>query len=149
MTDNEIIKALERLSAENPDGFSADVLEVVNRLKKEIEKLEKARQKQGQFLAEERGQKYELMEANRILTYQNKQCDETIKELQEQINGLHAYENKIKIAAYKDFADMVRDTFFYDISNSTPKEAKFPCAVMYAIEKEIDKALKEMVGEDE
>ena len=33
MTDNEIIKALERLSAEDPDGFSADVLEVVNRQK--------------------------------------------------------------------------------------------------------------------
>lgn len=31
MTDNEIIEALERLSAEDPDGFSADVLEMVNR----------------------------------------------------------------------------------------------------------------------
>ena len=103
MTDNEIIKALERLSAEDPDGFSADVLEMVNRLLDEIKKLK------------------------------------------DQIDDLHAYENKIKIAAYKDFADI----FFYDISNSTPKEAKFPCAVMYAIEKEIDKALKEMVGEDE
>ena len=33
MTDNKIIKALERLSAEDPDGFSADVLEMVNRQK--------------------------------------------------------------------------------------------------------------------
>ena len=33
MTDNEIIKVLERLSAEDPDGFSADVLEMVNRQK--------------------------------------------------------------------------------------------------------------------
>lgn len=33
MNDNEIIKALERLSAEDPDGFSADVLEMVNRQK--------------------------------------------------------------------------------------------------------------------
>lgn len=107
MNDNEIIEALERLSAEDPDGFSADVLEMVNSLLDEIKKLK------------------------------------------DQIDDLHAYENKIKIAAYKDFADMVRDTFFYDISNSTPKEAKFPCAVMYAIEKEIEKALKEMVGEDE
>lgn len=107
MTDNEIIKVLERLSAEDPDGFSADVLEMVNRLLDEIKKMK------------------------------------------DQIDDLHAYENKIKIAAYKDFADMVRDTFFYDISNSKPKEAKFPCAVMYAIEKEIEKALKEMVGEDE
>lgn len=33
MTDNEIIKVFERLSAEDPDGFSADVLEMVNRQK--------------------------------------------------------------------------------------------------------------------
>lgn len=33
MIDNEIIKALERLSAEDPDGFLADVLEMVNRQK--------------------------------------------------------------------------------------------------------------------
>lgn len=33
MTDNEIIQALERLSAEDPDGFSTDVLEMVNRQK--------------------------------------------------------------------------------------------------------------------
>ena len=33
MNENEIIKALERLSAEGPDGFSADVLEMVNRQK--------------------------------------------------------------------------------------------------------------------
>lgn len=30
MNDNEIIQALERLSAEDPDGFSANVLEMVN-----------------------------------------------------------------------------------------------------------------------
>ena len=33
MNDNEIIEALERLSAEDPDGFSSDVLEMVNRQK--------------------------------------------------------------------------------------------------------------------
>ena len=33
INDNEIIEALERLSAEDPDGFSADVLEMVNRQK--------------------------------------------------------------------------------------------------------------------
>ena len=121
MTDNEIIKALERLSAEDPDGFSAVVLEMVNRQKAKIEKLEKTRQKQGQLLSEERKQKYDLIEKL----------------------------SQVRIAAYKDFADMVRDTFFYDISDSKPKGAKFPCALMYAIEKEIEKALKEMVGEDE
>lgn len=135
MTDNEIIKALERLSAEDPDGFSADVLEMVNRLLAEIRELEKM---------------IEIcLTSNSALSYSRNQSDEKNKKLQAQIDDLRVYENKIKVAAYKDFADMVKDTFFRDISNSTPKEAKFPCDLMYAIEKEIDKALKEMVGEDE
>lgn len=136
-TDEEIIKALELCNKPadpeicNSCPFCSDfkclyilkanALNLINRQKAEIEKLENARQKQAQFLSEERGQKYELIDKL----------------------------SQVRIAAYKDFADMVRDTFFYDISNSTPKEAKFPCAVMYAIEKEIEKALKEMVGEDE
>lgn len=37
MTDNEIIKALERLSAEDPDGFSADVWDLICRRDAEIE----------------------------------------------------------------------------------------------------------------
>lgn len=41
MTDNEIIKALQRMSEEDPDGFSSDVLDLVNRQKAEIEGLKK------------------------------------------------------------------------------------------------------------
>ena len=39
MTDNEIIKALERMSEEDPAGFSSDVLDLINRQKAEIERL--------------------------------------------------------------------------------------------------------------
>lgn len=39
MTDNDIIKNLKRLSEEDPDGFSSDVLNYINRLKAEIERL--------------------------------------------------------------------------------------------------------------
>ena len=39
MTDNEIIKALERMSAEDSNGFSSDILNLINRQKAEIERL--------------------------------------------------------------------------------------------------------------
>ena len=39
MTDNEIIKALERMSAEDADGFSSDILDLIKRQQAEIERL--------------------------------------------------------------------------------------------------------------
>lgn len=39
MREDEIVKALERMSEEDPDGFSSDVLGVINRLKAENERL--------------------------------------------------------------------------------------------------------------
>ena len=77
-TDEEIIKALELCNkpadpeiCENCPFCSdfkclyilkANALKLINRQKAEIEKLENARQKQAQFLSEERGQKYELID---------------------------------------------------------------------------------------
>lgn len=66
MTDNEIIKGLEKLSQysgfqEYITNLIVDSVDLINRQSAEIEKLEKARQRQGEFLAEERGQKYELI----------------------------------------------------------------------------------------
>ena len=40
-TDNEIIKALERMSEEDPDGFSNDILDLIKRLHAENEELRK------------------------------------------------------------------------------------------------------------
>nr|DAG64794.1 MAG TPA: hypothetical protein [Caudoviricetes sp.] len=40
-TDEEIIKGLQRMSEEDPDGFSADVLDLINRKTAEIEMLNK------------------------------------------------------------------------------------------------------------
>ncbi len=37
--EDEIIKGLQRMSEEDPDGFSADVLKVIERQKAEIERL--------------------------------------------------------------------------------------------------------------
>ncbi len=39
MTDNEIIKALERMSAEDADGFSSDILDLIKRQQAEIKRL--------------------------------------------------------------------------------------------------------------
>lgn len=39
MTDNEIIKALERMSAEDADGFSSDILDLIKRQQAKIEEL--------------------------------------------------------------------------------------------------------------
>ena len=40
MKDNEILKALERMSEEDAEGFSSDVLDLINRQQAEIERLE-------------------------------------------------------------------------------------------------------------
>lgn len=36
MTDNEIIKALERMTEEDPEGFSSEILDLINRQKQAI-----------------------------------------------------------------------------------------------------------------
>ncbi len=40
MTENETIKALKRMSEEDPNGFSSDILDLINRKKAEKEELE-------------------------------------------------------------------------------------------------------------
>lgn len=39
-TDDQIKKALERMSEEDPEGFSSDVLDLTNRYEAEIERLQ-------------------------------------------------------------------------------------------------------------
>ena len=53
--DEKCVQALQVM------GIVRNVLKDYERQKAEIERLEKARQKQAQFLGEERGQKYELI----------------------------------------------------------------------------------------
>lgn len=42
MSDNEIIKALERMTEEDPEGFSSEILDLINRLNAEIMQREMA-----------------------------------------------------------------------------------------------------------
>lgn len=37
--DNEVIKALERMSEEDPDGFSSEILSLINLQRQEINRL--------------------------------------------------------------------------------------------------------------
>lgn len=46
LTDEEIIKELQRMSEEDPDGFSADILKVINHQNAEIGRLTKVLIKQ-------------------------------------------------------------------------------------------------------
>lgn len=77
MTDEQIVKALEHCSnngscqecafndrrdATRINNLMQHVLDLINRQKVKIEKLETARQKQGRLLREERAQKYELID---------------------------------------------------------------------------------------
>lgn len=88
MTDSELIKALENsINTYNEKGVYVDtenlqqqVLDLIKRQRAEIERLEKARQRQAYLSCNLRGQKYELM--NRI--------------------------SVIKNEAYKEFADRIR-----------------------------------------
>lgn len=138
-TDEEIIKALEcHINAE--DCVSCEVfdwceeilltelvLDLINRQKAEIERLETENKI--------------YIEANRVIGYQRDQRDKEIDELQKQIDGLDVRENKIKVEAYKEFAERIREccTFNDDLSADT----------FLSITTDIDCVLKEMVGEEE
>ena len=98
MTDNDIKKALElcatldsgnckkcpcrEICNENDGTLTKLILDLINRQKAEIEKLDKARKKQAVFLEEERGQKYELInklgKANAEIERLNKNYEELI-----------------------------------------------------------------------
>lgn len=100
MTDIEIIKVLENsINTYNQKGIYVDtenlqqqVFDLIKRQRAEIERLEKARQRQAYLSCNLRGQKYELM--NRISVVKNE--------------------------AYKEFAEIIKDKWFdnrYDSPN--------------------------------
>lgn len=98
MTDIEIIKVLENsINTYNQKGIYVDtenlqqqVLDLIKRQRAEIERLEKARQRQAYLSCNLRGQKYELM--NRISVVKNE--------------------------AYKEFAEKLKDEWFCNCYDS-------------------------------
>lgn len=89
MTDSEIIKALENKVHGSDYACFEDyeILDIIKRQQTEINKLEKARQKQGNFLVELRQQKYELM--NRMPLVKNEAYKEFAEKLKEEIGCCH------------------------------------------------------------
>lgn len=89
MTDSELVKALENsINTYNEKGVYVDteniqqqVLDLIKRQRAEIERLEKARQRQAYLSCNLRGQKYELM--NRISAVKN----EAYKEFAERLKS--------------------------------------------------------------
>lgn len=83
MTDSEIIKALDNKVHGSDYACFEDyeILALIKRQQTKINKLEKARQKQANFLSELRAQKYELM--NRMPQVKN----EAYKEFAERLKS--------------------------------------------------------------
>lgn len=75
MTEKEAIKTLKQ------------AIDLIEYQQTKINKLEKARQKQGNFLVELRQQKYELM--NRMPLVKNEAYKEFAEKLKEELGGCH------------------------------------------------------------
>ena len=133
MSDNEIKKALECCSKgnqcksdcpyDNEDDSCIEctslltkyALDLINRQQAEIERLNKARQRQAQFLGEERGQKYELL--NKIGTAKTEAIKEVLSVLETTIEEsdkyIREYEDSKEQRAYnkalRDVYNLVKE----------------------------------------
>ena len=129
-TDEEIIKGLTELSLYT--GFQEKHIQVlnasldlINRQKAEIERL--------------KTENKIYIEANQVIGHQRDQRDKEIDELQKQIDGLDVRENKIKVEAYKEFAEKLKDA-----AMSCLMGGKYYKIITTRC---IDTLLKEMAGE--
>ena len=184
MKDNEIIKALECCKSTEHCGhcsydkdhseiagctaaLAKDALNLINRQKAEIaklekvekyadetikaqaaeiERLEKARQKQAQFLGEERGQKYELIDklskANTEIERLEEMFDSSVSSERNVVDNI-GYE---KSEAIKEFAERLKiEAFECDVSFGYGKE----CYQQAVAVIEIDNLVKEMTEVNE
>lgn len=124
-TDEEIMEALA--------NCAFDALDFMNRQKSEIERLHKeANLVSIQFQDEqERAEEYRLKIENLQNVIFNQQIEISAK-----------IEKQIKTEGYKEFADMVKKNIkeVWNYDNGT-------CSCVLVLTKDIDKILKEMVGE--
>ena len=133
--DEEIMRLLEQCVRRCNRNYDTDiVLALINRQKSEIDKMKMENKI--------------YIKANRAIGNQRDQRDKEIDELQKQINGLDVRENKIKIEAYKEFAEKLQ-AFCKEIIAQKWNEKAAPiswsCAYADFID-DIDNLLKEMAG---
>ena len=133
MNDNEIVKALECCAMgsypacrECPyhDQYinrnciakrNDDIKDLINRQQAEIEKLNKARQKQAVFLGEEREQKYELIDK---LSKANTEIERLRAEADMAEGYADALVARAKSEAIKEFAERFRKELFDEIQKT-------------------------------
>ena len=121
----EIIKGLQRMAQEDPNGFSADVLKVINHQNAEIGRLTKALIEQRlKYKATQEELTQWKGEANR---WQTMFCQE--------IDG----REEIKTEAYKEFAEKIKDMAFPLLPHDTARDG----FVLH-----LKQLLKEMGGEE-
>ena len=154
LTDNEIIKALECCidckckecpCYKNIEGEmycteidEEEILDLINRQQAEIEKLNKARQKQAVFLGEEREQKYELIDK---LSKANTEIERLRAEADMAEGYADALVARAKSEAIKEFAERLKiEAFECDVSFGYGKE----CYQQAVAVIEIDNLAKEM-----
>lgn len=109
LTDKEIVQTLECCLCDNSeclqcqnkelckiecDELATQTIELINRkmeeierLKTEIERIQKARLKQAQFLAEQKAQKYELI--NKLSRAKSEAYKEFVERLKEKLDDCH------------------------------------------------------------
>lgn len=109
MTAKEVVETLKQ------------AIDLIESQQAKINKLEKARQKQGKFLAEERMQKYELI--NKLST--------------------------AKDEAYKEFAEKIKKSIKENVDEAWHRDDGNGIYDAEYVLDDIDNLLKEMVGEKE
>lgn len=145
-TDEEILKALECCSCDNSECLQCDnkelckierdelavktldlinsKVEEIDRLKAEIERIQKARLKQAQFLAEQKAQKYELM--NKLSQAKAEASKEFAEKLKEEFLNLqyNAKTNRktVKIEELKEQMDWLLHTVAIETLDNLLKE---------------------------
>lgn len=108
--DNEIIRGLERMSEEDPDGFSSDLLNLINRQKAEIKQLtEENNALNGnteKYVAECESRSREIAE-----DYRKETKSEAIREFAERLK------NKSELLAPSVYAELFRAVSVEEIDN--------------------------------
>ena len=151
-TDEEIIKALERMSEEDPEGFSSEILKFINRKYSKIVELTEENNRQ-QAEIENITEKFNCQQTvyadlSKIIKDKNAEIERLRAKIetrtQEKLALGRMYTQKLKTAkaeAIKEFAERLKDdSWFTDLfdRNDYPVRA--------VTKEDIDNLVKEMVG---
>ena len=103
MTDSEIIKELKRMSEEDAEGFSSDVLDLIKRQQAEIEICAETIKRQDKEIER-------LKKENKILS---KNADTAFQDGLNEAQDLYAEQvkNEVRTKAIKEFAEKLKSEY--------------------------------------